>query len=109
MGNKAGVYQNGLLAGTLEKKANNHYIFEYDFAYFHDRSQEPVSLTLPKSKRVHISNHLFSYFYGLLAEGNLKAIQCQQFKIDENDHFTRLIKTAHTDVIGCTTIKEIPE
>ncbi len=46
---------------------------------------------------------------GMIAEGNLKALQCRQFKIDENDHFTRLIKTAHTDVIGCTTVKEIPE
>ncbi|NQU65401.1 MAG: HipA N-terminal domain-containing protein [SAR324 cluster bacterium] len=109
MGKKAGVYQNGRLAGILEKKANDRYIFEYDVAYFHDRSKEPVSLTLPKSKRVHMSDRLFSYFYGLLAEGNLKALQCRQHKIDENDHFTRLIKTAHTDVIGCTTVKEIPE
>lgn len=109
MRNKAGVYQNGVLAGTLEKKADDHYIFEYDATYFHDRSKEPVSLTLPKSKRVHMSNHLFAYFYGLLAEGNLKTLQCQQLKVDENDHFTRLIKTAHTDVIGCTTLKEIPE
>ncbi len=109
MGRKARVYQNGILAGILEKKANDHYIFEYDFTYFNDRSKESVSLTLPKSKRIHVSDHLFSYFYGLLAEGNLKALQCQKFKIDENDHFTRLIKTAHIDVIGCTTIKEIPE
>jgi len=109
MGKKAKVYQNGILAGTLEKIANDHYIFEYDFTYFNDRSKEPVSLTLPKSKRIHVSNHLFSYFYGLLAEGSLKALQCQTLKIDENDHFTRLIKTASIDVIGCTTVKEIPE
>ena len=109
MGEKAGVFQNGILAGILEKEANDRYTFEYDDAYFHDRSNEPVSLTLPKSKKVHIRDHLFSYFYGLLAEGNIKALQCQQFKIDENDHFTRLLKTAHSDVIGCTTIKEIPE
>lgn len=109
MGKKANVYQNGILAGVLEKIADDHYVFEYDPAYFDDPSQEAVSLTLSKSKMTHSNDHLFSFFFGLLAEGSLKALQCQQLKIDENDHFTRLIKTAHSDAIGRVTIKEITE
>ena len=109
MGVKAAVYQNHSRAGILEKSDEGGFVFEYDDAYYNDASKNSISLTLPKSKKIHQSRHLFAYFYGLLAEGNLKALQCQQLKLDENDHFTRLIKTAHTDVIGSTTVKEIVE
>jgi serine/threonine-protein kinase HipA len=109
MGIKARVYQHDILAGILEKTDNGQFIFEYDDAYFNDASKESISLTLPKSKKIHKSKQLFPYFFGLLTEGNLKALQCQQLKLDEDDHFTRLIKTAHTDTIGATTIKEIAE
>lgn len=109
MGKKAEVYQNGILAGILEKTDEGSFKFGYVDAYYNDETQGSVSLTLSKTKKLHHSLHLFAYFYGLLAEGNLKALQCQQLKLDEDDHFTRLIKTAHTDAIGNTTIKEIIE
>jgi serine/threonine-protein kinase HipA len=50
---------------------------------------------------------LFPFFYGLLSEGTNKEIQSKLLKIDENDDFTRLIKTAENDTIGAITIKEI--
>jgi hypothetical protein len=37
----------------------------------------------------------------------LKTIQCRALKIDENDHFTRLLKTSGMDVIGSVTVEEI--
>jgi serine/threonine-protein kinase HipA len=50
---------------------------------------------------------LFPFFYGLLAEGENKDMQCRILKIDENDSFTRLLKTASEDTIGGVIVKEI--
>lgn len=107
MSGKAEVFQNGILAGILEKTDKGKYIFTYNERYLADPEMESISLTLPKSERIFYSDHLFAYFFGLLAEGNLKSLQCRELRIDEDDHFIRLIKTAHADTIGCTTIREI--
>ncbi len=104
---KANVYFNREIAGVLIKK-RQEYIFLYDEKYLADSSKPPISLTLPKDKIEYRSGILFPFFFGLLAEGENKDIQCQILKIDENDHFTRLIKTAGTDTIGAITVEEIP-
>jgi hypothetical protein len=36
----------------------------------------------------------------------MKKQQCEILKIDENDHFTRLLKTAQNDTIGFITLVE---
>lgn len=99
------VYNNGDLAGEIEKHKAGHYSFRYADAYFNDRSKPPISLSLPKSKQEFQSEQLFSFFYGLLSEGVNKDIQCRLLKIDENDHFTRLLATAGEDPIGAITVK----
>lgn len=104
---KAMVYNNNIPAGILEKKAPDDYCFVYNDEYFADPSLPPISLTLPKNKKEHQSPVLFSFFAGLLAEGINKDIQCRLLKIDEEDDFTRLIKTAGDDTIGAITVKEI--
>ena len=104
---KAAVYYNEILAGHLEKLAPDDYRFTYSDQYFIDASMPPISLTLLKNKKEHKSNVLFSFFTGLLAEGINKNIQCRLLKIDEEDDFTRLLKTAGEDTIGAITIKEI--
>jgi serine/threonine-protein kinase HipA len=43
----------------------------------------------------------------MLAEGSAKTIQCKAFRIDENDLFTRLLKTTQSNTIGSITIKEV--
>jgi hypothetical protein len=43
----------------------------------------------------------------LLAEGEDKVLQCRLLKIDENDHFTRLLRTCQTETIGGVTVKEV--
>jgi HipA N-terminal domain len=106
---KAGVYYNGVLAGHLEKLAPDDYRFTYTEVYLADTGKPPVSLTLPKTSQAYQSKVLFSFFAGLLAEGINKDIQCRLLKIDENDDFTRLIKTAAEDTIGAITVKEIIE
>jgi serine/threonine-protein kinase HipA len=107
---KGKVYQNGLLAGYLEKKQDTGtYVFCYTDAYFRDASMPPVSLTLPKSRQRYESKELFAFFQGLLSEGVNKDIQCRMLKIDQDDDFTRLLKTAGEDTIGAVTVKPMEE
>jgi HipA-like protein len=106
---KAGVYNNGMLAGYLEKRGPNEYRFTYTESYLADSSHPSISLTLPKKKMEHQSRVLFPFFAGLLAEGINKDIQCRLLKIDEADDFTRLLKTAGEDTIGAVTVREINE
>ena len=106
---KAGVYNNGMLAGILEKTAGDHYTFTYWDDYFANRNMPAISLSFPKTKKQYEATELFPFFYGLLAEGINKDIQCRLLKIDEEDNFTRLIKTAGEDTIGAITVKELTE
>jgi len=106
MSQKGKVFFNGILAGKIEK-IEDEYCFKYDEKYFSDERTKAISLTLPKKKKIYKSPNLFSFFYGLLAEGITKEIQCKKLKIDENDHFTRLLKTTKYDTIGGVTIEEV--
>ena len=99
------VYNNGFLAGSIEKDDTGIFIFRYDDNYFNDLQSAPVSLTLPKTQQVYHAEKLFPFFYGLLSEGINKDIQCRLYKIDENDDFKRLLLTAREDTIGSITVK----
>jgi HipA-like protein len=107
MGRKAEIFNNRALAGTLEKTRDQEFIFRYDEKYFSDSSTSAISLTLPKKQIEFRSNTLFPFFYGLLSEGMNKQTQCRMLRIDENDHFSLLLSTAHSDTIGSVTVKEI--
>lgn len=108
MARKGRVYCAGHLAGMVEETADG-YRFTYDPAYLADPGTHAVSLTLPKHSDPFVSAGLFPFFYGLLAEGILKETQCRQLKLDEHDHFGRLLKTAHSDAIGDVTVVEQEE
>lgn len=107
MGRKAEIYNNGVLAGTLEKTDGQEFVFRYDERYFNDNSRSAISLSLPKKQLEFSSKTLFPFFFGLLAEGVNKQTQCRLLRIDENDHFSLLLSTAHSDTIGSVTVKEI--
>ena len=104
---KGAVYNNGELAGYLEREAEGSYIFTYEEAYAKSKEKPSISLTLPKKERQHRAAFLFPFSYGLLSEGVNKDIQCRLLKIDENDDFTRLLETAGDDTIGAITVKKI--
>ena len=87
------VYCCGIFAGTLTQDAEG-FAFRYDDAYFRNPSLPSVSATLPKKQVEYRSKVLFPFFYGLLAEGVQKERQCRELKIDERDHFTRLLETS---------------
>jgi serine/threonine-protein kinase HipA len=106
MSEKTGkVYYNNIFAGRLTQK-DNGYSFVYNTEYLANHSLPPVAICFPKSQKEFFSPVLFPFFFGLLAEGANKQIQCSVMKIDENDHFTRLIKTAGEATIGAVTVKE---
>ncbi len=104
---KAGVFNNGILAGILEKQLNGTYSFEYDQVYLQNNKNPSISLTMPRSIKKHESEKLFAFFFGLLSEGVNKNIQCRLLKIDENDHIGRLLLTAQEDNIGAITVKPL--
>jgi len=99
------VYDGSTFVGEIYFDGSN-YIFTYDDTFLNASENFAISLTLPKSKEPFISTHLHPFFSNLLAEGNLKKLQCKALKIDEEDEFTRLIKTANIDTIGAITVRE---
>jgi serine/threonine-protein kinase HipA len=104
---RAGVYNNGILAGVLEKRLDGSYLFDYEESYLQNEKNPSISLTLPRNIKRHESEKLFAFFFGLLSEGVNKNIQCRLLKIDENDHFGRLLLTAQEDNIGSITVKPL--
>jgi HipA-like protein len=103
---KARVYFQHHLAGILEKTNSGFYFYYYE-NYIKDPASKSISLSFPKSKREFRSKQLFPFFHGLLTEGFVTKIQSRKLKIDEKDYFTRLIRTANVDTIGCVTVEEI--
>jgi hypothetical protein len=71
---------------------------------------DDVAADVPRSRQV--------YFYPVLAgvlENGAAGYRfqyfpdyCRVFRIDEEDHFTRLLKTCTTETIGGVTVREIP-
>jgi len=104
--NSIEIYDDKTLAGVLTYDGEN-YIFQYDKDFLQSTKTTPISLTLPKQKEPFVSKHLHPFFSNLLSEGSLKDLQCKRLKIDENDDFTRLAKTAQDDTIGTIVVKEI--
>ena len=106
MGRSGRVYYKNMLTGLIEETGSG-FRFVYDKDYLLSPDFPAISLTLPKRAESYESPVLFPFFYGLLAEGILKQTQCRKLKLDENDHFGRLLKTAHADVIGAITVIEV--
>ena len=108
MNRKGRVYCRGILAGRIEEVPEG-YCFTYDANYLMKPGTRPISLNMPKRAEPYESKTLFPFFFGLLAEGILKETQCRKLKLDEDDHFGRLLKTAHSDTVGAATVEEEPE
>jgi len=103
---KGHVYRNNQLVGEISKEGSA-YSFVYFQKYLDDPNARAISINLPLQKEPFVSTILFPFFANMLAEGNTKMIQCQALRIDENDLFTRLLKTAETNTIGSVTVKEV--
>lgn len=99
------VKMRGQEAGILAKFRDGTYEFRYTSRYRRDVGTRSIAFTLPKSRAVHRSAVLFPFFYGLLAEGEQKRLQCRGLRIDENDHFTRLVETCRQGAIGAVYVE----
>jgi len=97
------VYVKGVPAGVLARFRRGGYEFRYTRQY-RESPRPSVAFSLPKRRAVHRSDVLFPFFYGLLAEGVQKRLQCRTMRIDENDHFTRLAETCREGVIGAVYV-----
>ncbi|MCU0373657.1 MAG: HipA N-terminal domain-containing protein [Ignavibacteria bacterium] len=71
---KANVFYNGILAGTLVKSEDG-YVFTYDDNYFLKNDNPAISLSFPKNSKVYNSKYLFPFFFGLLSEGHLRLMK----------------------------------
>ena len=101
------VYNNDLFAGIITESDAENYIFNYDDAYFYNTTLPPISVTLPKSRQHHYSKELFPFFFNILSEGANRNLQCRILKIDEEDDFGLLLKTAGSETIGAIHVQEI--
>ena len=97
------VYCCDAFAGTLTQDSEG-FTFRYDDAYFSNSSLPDISATLPKTQVEYRSKVLFPFFFGLLAEGVQKERQCRELKIDERDHFARLLETSAYGAIGAVYV-----
>ncbi len=104
---KGNVYRNDVLVGEILRDEKGDYHFTYSFEYLARDDAMSISVNLPLQHEPFVSDRLFSFFFNMLAEGNIKEIQCRDLKIDPDDNFSRLLKTAHSNTIGSITVKEV--
>lgn len=105
--NKADVYLWDKKAGLIER-THEGYRFTYYPDYLSSRGPQPVSLTLPLSKKAYENPRLFPFFLGLLPEGWLLDITSRTLKIDPENTFDILLN-ACGDCIGAVKIIPIKE
>ena len=104
---QAEIFFKGEKAGMLTQLDNGSFTYEYDDLWMSDRSKQPISLTLPKSKKEYKSDYLFPFFYNMLPEGANKQVVCKYNRIDKDDYFSLLLITARYDTIGAVTVKKV--
>ena len=100
------VYRNHIYIGEISKDDHGTYRFTYSGMYLAEKDAVAISVNLPLQREPFIAKTLFPFFFNMLSEGNIKTLQCKELRIDENDHFTRLLKTTSSNTIGSITVKE---
>ena len=103
----AKILRNTQEVGILSKLDDVTYTFQYSQVYLNDPQAKNIAVNFPLQAEEFKSEYLFAFFFNMLSEGNVKKAQCRNMKIDEDDSFTRLLKTAKDDVIGSITVEEI--
>jgi len=101
------VYRNNIFVGFISRKKILGYTFQYDESYLNSDDPKAISINLKLRSEAYESIFLFSFFANLLAEGDIKDLQCKQLRIDKNDNFSRLLKTTKNNTIGSITIEEV--
>lgn len=80
----------------------------YRFTYFPDYHGSSISLTLPVRLEPYISPTFFSFFEGLLPEGQQLDALLRINKIDATDYFSQILAVGE-DLVGAVTVHKIEE
>lgn len=102
---QAKIYMYNSFAGILTEDENG-YKFEYDSDYLANEKAESISLTLPLTDKVHISNVLHPFFDGLIPEGWLLDIAEKNWKINNRDRMSLLLACCK-DCIGSVSVQPL--
>ncbi len=94
------VLVHGEPAGVLEELAEGGYRFRYLSGY----EGPPVSLTITRDRSLWEFKSFPAFFEGLLPEGSMLKGLLQQYKLDENDLFSQLVKVGG-DLSGAVTVE----
>jgi serine/threonine-protein kinase HipA len=97
---KAYVFLGKRLAGTISQTSGG-FVFQYDPTFL--IGGRPISLTMPLRVAPYVSDHLPSFFEGLLPEGWYLEIASKVLKIAPDDKFGLLLATCR-DCIGAASI-----
>lgn len=103
---QARVYYNEIPAGIIAETETGRFVFQYNREYVNNPALPAISVTLPKRKQSYSSPVLFPFFFNMLSEGANRKLQCRILKIDEEDYFGLLLKTAARETIGAITVRE---
>lgn len=102
---RAEVFLHGELAGELEELRTG-FRFTYLPQWVASRRRS-VSASLPVRAEAFESTRLFSFFQGLLSEGELRRLQLRQARLDDADEFGLLLATCQEDAAGAVTVRAI--
>ena len=75
---RVNVYCRGVLAGILSRdQAGFRFQYVPEYLGKDDAEHPAISLSFPRQESAFVSPVLFPFFFGLLAEGDDKALQCR--------------------------------
>ncbi len=94
---KGSVYFKNQNLGSVEKKTDGSFVFEYL------SEDKPISWTLPTTQQNYSSEELFPFFDGLIPEGWLLNLVEKNWKISKNDRMTLLLSVCQ-DCIGAAHV-----
>ncbi|MEO1653515.1 MAG: HipA N-terminal domain-containing protein [Bacteroidota bacterium] len=104
---KAKVIYKDEEAGILTQFDDGSFSFRYLDAWLQDVHKSAISLTFPKTKSTFHSKVLFPFFFHMLPEGSNKQVICAHHRLDSDDHFGLLLKSAYNDTIGAVRILKV--
>jgi len=102
---KVKVFFSAQFCGILEKK-NAKYYFSYDYEYLSSGLSIPLSHSLPLQIEPFVSDQLFPFFAGLVAEGWLLRQQSFLEKVDAEDYLTLLAYNGE-DLPGAVSVQPV--
>ena len=104
---KVNVYYGETYAGQLVEFSKGSYEFTYDDTFLSDSSTPPVSVNMPKSKKVYHADKIFPVFTNMLPEGANRRALCRLMKVDETDFFGMLEMICGMDAIGKFVLRKV--